>query len=305
MNSLLSVATEVRVALEAGQPVVALESTLIAHGMPYPQNLEVARRLLTAVRKEGAVPAIVAVGRGRILVGLSDVDLQQIAEARDVAKISSREIGAFLASGKMGATTVASTMACAHLAGIRVFATGGIGGVHRGAETTFDVSADLDELARTPVAVISAGAKAMLDLPKTLEYLETKGVPVIGYGTDSFPAFFSRSSGLPLQLRCDTPDEVALVLLMQDRLGFGRGTLIANPIPQEHALPGEEVEAAIARALSAAKAGGITGKEVTPYLLAALVKLTEGRSLAANMALAEHNAKVGAQIAAAYRRQKP
>jgi pseudouridylate synthase len=302
MNELLSVAPEVRTALDAGRPVVALESTLIAHGMPYPQNLEMARRLTAAVRGEGAVPAIIAVGHGRILVGLADEDLQRIAQARDVAKISTREIAAVLASGRMGATTVASTMACAHLAGIRVFATGGIGGVHRGAASTFDISADLEELARTPVAVVSAGAKAILDLPKTLEYLETKGVPVIGYRTDSFAAFFSRSSGLPLQLRCDTPDEVALILRTQDRLGSGSGTLIANPIPEAHALPAEEIEAVITRALAAADREGITGKEVTPYLLAALVKLTEGRSLAANMALAEHNAALGAGIAAAYAR---
>lgn len=302
MNPLVSLEPEIREALAAGQPVVALESTLIAHGMPYPQNLDMAQRLTDSVRKEGAVPAIIAVGRGRILVGLDDADLQRVAEAKDVAKISRREIAAFLASGRFGATTVASTMACAHLAGIRVFATGGIGGVHRGAESTFDISADLDEFARTPVAVVSAGAKAILDLPKTLEYLETRGVPVLGYCTDTFPAFYARSSGLALQLRCDTPDEVAAVLLAQDRLGFGTGTLIANPIPEAHALPGDEIEAAIVRAVSEAETKGITGKEVTPYLLAALVKLTEGRSLAANMALAEHNAKVGAQIAVSYAR---
>jgi pseudouridine-5'-phosphate glycosidase len=302
MNALLSVAPEVRAALDAGQPVVALESTLIAHGMPYPHNLETARRLMAAVRGEGAVPAIIAIGHGRILVGLADEDLQRIAQAGDVAKISTREIAAFLASGRMGATTVASTMACAHLAGIRVFATGGIGGVHRRAASTFDISADLEEFARTPVAVVSAGAKAILDLPKTLEYLETKGVPVIGYGTDSFPAFFSRSSGLPLQLRCDTPDQVATILRTQDRLGSGSGTLIANPIPEAHALPAEEIETVITRALAAAEREGIAGKEVTPYLLAALVKLTGGRSLAANMALVEHNATVGARIAAAYAR---
>src|SRR5262245_3798182 len=302
MNSLLSMTPEVRVAIETGQPVVALESTLIAHGMPYPRNLEMAQRLGASVRQEGAVPAIIAVGRGRILVGLDDAELRQIAEAQDVAKISSREIAAFLASGKMGATTVASTMACAHLAGIRIFATGGIGGVHRGAASTFDISADLDQFARTPVAVVSAGAKAILDLPKTLEYLETKDVPVIGYGTDSFPAFFARSSGLPLQLRCDTPDQVATILRTQDRLGSGSGTLIANPIPEAHALPAEEIETVITRALAAAEREGIAGKEVTPYLLAALVKLTGGRSLAANMALVEHNATVGARIAAAYAR---
>jgi pseudouridine-5'-phosphate glycosidase len=302
MDPLLAVTPDVRAALEEGRPVVALESTLIAHGMPFPQNLEMARRLVQAIGEEGAVPAIIAVGYAGILVGLDDETLQQIAEARDVAKISSRDIAAFLASGRLGATTVAATMACAHLAGIRVFATGGIGGVHRGAASTFDISADLEEFARTPVAVVSAGAKAILDLPKTLEYLETKGVPVIGYGTDTFPAFYSRSSGLPLELRCDTPDEVASLLRLQDALGFGRGTLIANPIPSEHAMPEAEIEAAIQRALASAAEEGVTGKAVTPYLLAALVRLTEGRSLAANMALAEHNARVGARIAVAYAR---
>ena len=300
MNPPVSMAPDVRAALSQGEPVVALESTLIAHGMPYPQNLQMARRLLQAVREEGAVPAIIAVGHGRILVGLGDEDLQQVAEAPNVAKISTRDIAPCLVSGKLGATTVAATMACARLAGIRVFATGGIGGVHRGAEMSFDISADLEEFARTPVAVISAGAKAILDLPKTLEYLETKGVPVIGYGTDRFPAFFSRSSGLLLELRCDTPEEVASLLAMQDRLGFGKGTLIANPIPHEHALPEAEIETAIGHALRDARAKGVAGKAVTPHLLAALVKLTEGRSLAANMALAEHNARLGARIAAAY-----
>ena len=304
MNRLVSMTPDVRAALEAGRPVVALESTLIAHGMPYPQNLDTALRLAQAVREEGAVPAIIAVGRGRIQVGLGDDDLQRIAEAHDVAKISSRDIAAFVAKGKLGATTVAATMACAHLAGIRVFATGGIGGVHRGAESTFDISADLEELARTPVAVVSAGAKAILDLPKTLEYLETKGVPVVGYGTDTFPAFFSRSSGLALDLRCDTPDEVASLLRLQDRLGFARGTLIANPIALEHAVPEAEIEAALQRALSEAGSLGVTGKAVTPYLLAALVELTGGRSLEANVALAEHNARVGARIAVAYARRK-
>ncbi|MBV8407374.1 MAG: pseudouridine-5'-phosphate glycosidase [Alphaproteobacteria bacterium] len=304
MNPLLSLTPEVRAALEEGRPVVALESTLIAQGMPYPQNLEMAQRLVRVIREEGAVPAIIAVGYAGILVGLDGENLQRIAEGRDVAKISSRDIPAFVASGRLGATTVAATMACAHLAGIRVFATGGIGGVHRGAETTFDISADLEEFARTPVAVVSAGAKAILDLPKTLEYLEAKGVPVIGYGTDTFPAFFCRSSDLPLELRCDDPDEVASLLCVQDELGFGRGTLIANPIPAEHAMPEAEIEAAVRDALDEATGHGVTGKAVTPFLLARLVKLTAGRSLAANMALVEHNARLGAQIAVAYARAK-
>jgi pseudouridine-5'-phosphate glycosidase len=304
MSPLLSLTPEVRVALETRRPVVALESTLIAHGMPYPHNLEMAERLGRTIREEGAVPAIIALGQGKILVGLDDESLQRIAEGRDVAKISTRDIAVFLASGKLGATTVAATMACAHMVGIRVFATGGIGGVHRGAESTFDISADLEEFARTPVVVVSAGAKAILDLPKTLEYLETKGVPVIGYGTDTFPAFFCRSSGLALELRCDTPDEVASLLRMQDRLDFTRGTLIANPIPLEHAMPEAEIEAALSRALGDANSKGIAGKAVTPHLLAALVELTEGRSLVANMVLAEHNARVGARIAVAYARAK-
>jgi pseudouridine-5'-phosphate glycosidase len=300
MHPLLAMTPDVRAALDERRPVVALESTLIAHGMPFPHNLEVARRLTRAIEEEGAVAAIIAVGHGRILVGLDQADLQRIAEARDVAKISTREIAAFVASRRLGATTVAATMTCARLAGIRIFATGGIGGVHRGAEQSFDVSADLEELGRTPVAVVSAGAKAILDLPKTLEYLETKGVPVVGYGTDLFPAFFSRSSGLALPLRCDTPQEVAAILLAQDRLGFGAATLIANPIPEAHALPEAEAEAAIGRALAEAASRGVAGKALTPFLLDALVRLTDGRSLAANMALAEHNARIGARIAVAY-----
>jgi pseudouridine-5'-phosphate glycosidase len=299
MNSLLSIAPEVSAALTAGRPVVALESTIISHGMPYPQNLEMAQRVEGIIREEGAVPATIAVADGRIHVGLDQALLHRLATAKDVAKLSRRDLGGILASGGLGATTVAATMIAAHLAGIRVFATGGIGGVHRGAETSFDVSADLDELARTPVAVVCAGAKSILDLPKTLEYLETRGVPVIGYGTDTLPAFFSRSSGLALALRRDTPEEVAALLDAQAALGFPAGAVIANPIPEAHALPEAEIDAAIASALADAGRDGVGGKEVTPYLLARIVALTGGRSLTANIALVEHNARLGARIAKA------
>lgn len=299
MNSLLSIAPEVSAALAAGHPVVALESTIISHGMPYPQNLEMARRVEAILRDEGAVPATIAVADGRIHVGLDDALLERLATSKDVAKLSRRDMGAILASGGLGATTVAATMIAAHLAGIRVFATGGIGGVHRGAETSFDISADLEELARTPVAVVCAGAKSILDLPKTLEYLETRGVPVIGYGTDTLPAFFCRSSGLALALRRDTPEEVAALLAAQAALGFPAGAVIANPIPEAHALPEAEIDAVIAAALADAGREAIAGKAVTPYLLARIVALTEGRSLIANIALVENNARVGARIAKA------
>ena len=304
MNPLFAIEPEVRDTIAAGGPVVALESTLIAHGMPYPRNLETARRLIGVIRQEGAVPALIAINRGRILVGVSDADLQQIANGQNVSKVSRRDIPAALLSGGLAATTVASTMVCAHLAGIRIFATGGIGGVHRGAAQSFDISADLDEFARTPVAVISAGAKAILDLPRTLEYLETRGVPVVGYGTDRFPAFFSVSSGLPLSARCDTPDEVASLLVTQDALGFSSGLLVANPIPREHAIPFEEIDAVIERAVAEADRIHVSGKDLTPYLLQKLVDWTGGRSLTANIALVEHNAKVGAAIAVAYSRRR-
>ena len=300
MNRLLSIAPEVSAALAAGRPVVALESTIISHGMPYPQNLEMARRVEAIIREEGAVPATIAVADGRIHVGLDDALLERLATAKGVAKLSRRDMGAILASGGLGATTVAATMIGAHLAGIRVFATGGIGGVHRGAETSFDISADLEELARTPVAVVCAGAKSILDLPKTLEYLETRGVPVIGYGTDTLPAFFCRSSGLALALRRDTPEEVAALLAAQATLGFPAGAVIANPIPEANALPEAEIDAAITSALADAEREGIAGKAVTPYLLARIVALTQGRSLTANIALVEHNARVAARIARAW-----
>lgn len=296
MNSLLSVVPEVRAALEAGQPVVALESTLIAHGMPYPQNLDMARRLLAAVRKEGVVPAIIAVARGRVLVGLDDADLLRIAQAGDVAKISTREIAAFLVSGKMGATTVASTMACAHLAGIRVFATGGIGGVHRDTDQTFDISADLMELARTPVLVVCAGAKSILDLPRTLELLEMLGVPVIGYGTDRFPAFYVRDSGLPVSARVNDAGGAARLFGAHAAMG-GAGAVLAQPVAEDVALTADEIEAAVGRAEAEAAIRGIRGGALTPFLLSRLADLTGGRSLRANQALVVANAKLAAQVA--------
>ncbi|UXI70582.1 pseudouridine-5'-phosphate glycosidase [Tahibacter amnicola] len=305
MHPLVTLTPEVDAALVDGRPVVALESTIIAHGMPYPANRETAQRLCEVVREEGAVPAIIALSGGRIRVGLSDTELEQLAQSSDVAKVSRRDLPAVLASGKAGATTVASTMLCAHLAGIRVFATGGIGGVHRGAAESFDVSADLDELARTPVAVVSAGAKAILDLPKTLEYLETRSVPVIGYQTDTFPAFYSRSSHLQLELRCDSPAEVAALLRLHDQLGLTAGTLIANPVPAHAAMDWDDIDTAIQRALAEADRAGITGKAVTPFLLSRLVALTDGRSLATNRVLAQNNARLGAQIAVALVQRAP
>ena len=295
----LSIEAEVAEALAAGRPVVALESTIIAHGMPYPSNLETARAVEAIIREEGAVPATIAILGGRIRIGLDAAGLEAVARMPDMAKISRRDLPVILSTGGDGATTVAATMLCAHLAGIGVFVTGGIGGVHRGAEETFDISADLEELARTPVAVVCAGAKAILDLPKTLEYLETRGVPVIGMGTDVFPAFYCRTSGLTLDHRCDTAEEAAAIIAMQAELPSGAGLVIANPIPESDALDREDVDRAIETALTDAADQGISGKEVTPFLLARLVEITGGRSLDANVALVKNNARVGARIAVA------
>jgi pseudouridine-5'-phosphate glycosidase len=297
-DAVLSIAPEVAEALAGGRPVVALESTIIVHGLPRPRNLDVARQLEKAVREEGGVPATIAILDGRIRVGLDDDDLQHLAEAEGVAKVSRRDLPVVLARGGDGATTVSATMIAAHLAGIKILATGGIGGVHRGAAESFDISADLHELANTPVAVVCAGAKAILDLPKTLEILESFGVPVIGYGTDTLPAFWYRSSGLTLAQRCDTPTEIAAVLRMQHRLGYASGTVIANPIPEKAALENEDVETAISEALVAAAANGVAGAEITPYLLSHLNGITGGASLTANIALVESNARLAAQIAA-------
>ena len=299
LDSYLSVTDEVADALAAGRPVVALESTIIAHGMPYPRNLETARAVEAIIREEGAVPATIAVLDGRIRVGLDATALEALATAPEIAKLSRRDMAVALANGGGGATTVAATMLCAHLAGIRVFVTGGIGGVHRGAEISFDISADLEELAATPVAVVCAGAKAILDLPKTLEYLETRGVPVIGLGTDEFPAFYSRSSGLALDHRCDTPEQAAAAIALHSELPGAGGLVIANPIPEADALDRSEIDAAVDQALAEADDQGIGGKEVTPFLLARIAEITEGRSLDANIALVKHNATQGARIAVA------
>jgi pseudouridine-5'-phosphate glycosidase len=295
----VELAPEVAAALAAGGPVVALESTIISHGMPWPRNLETARRLEAAIRAEGAVPATIAVLDGRIRVGLPDGDLERLATARGLAKLSRRDLAAAVATGGSGATTVAATMIGAALAGIAVFATGGIGGVHRGGEVSLDVSADLEELARTPVTVVCAGAKAILDLPRTLEYLETRGVPVLGFGTDALPAFYTRDSGLPVDRRVDSAAEVAAIMAAARRLGLGGGMLVANPIAPAHALPRATVDAAIATALAEAERDGVRGKDVTPFLLARLEAITGGASLAANIELVVGNARVGAAIAVA------
>jgi pseudouridine-5'-phosphate glycosidase len=293
----LSFSPEVRTALEAGTPVVALESTIITHGMPYPQNLATAQAVETEVRKAGATPATIAVMGGRIHIGLTATELETLAQAQGVMKLSRADLAFCLAQGRTGATTVAATMICADLAGISVFATGGIGGVHRGAEHSFDISADLTELGLTPVTVVAAGAKAILDLNKTLEVLETNGVPVIAFGQDAFPAFWSRSSGLRAPLRADTAREIAAAHLMRRRLGLAGGQLIANPIPAEAEIPRAAITPVIEAALAEAAAQGVAAKEVTPFLLSRIFDLTEGRSLAANIALVLNNARLAAAIA--------
>ena len=295
MQDWLRIAPEVREA----RAVVALESTIIAHGMPYPENLSTARLLEQRVREAGAVPATIAVMDGAVRIGLTGAELETLARAREVLKLSRADLPFAVSAGKPGATTVAATMICAHLAGIRVFATGGIGGVHRGAESSFDISADLGELARTPVAVVSAGAKALLDLPKTLEYLETRGVPVIGYRTDEFPAFWSRQSGLKVPLRLDSAQEIARFLAVKWEMGLGGGAVICNPAPQADEIPAEEMRGFIDAAVREAEARGVSGKQVTPFILGRIVELTGGRSLRTNIALAESNARLAAEIACA------
>jgi pseudouridylate synthase len=299
----LNILPEVADALAENRPVVALESTIITHGMPWPQNVETARAVEAAVRQGGAIPATIAVIAGRIHVGLSDRELDELGQARGVAKLSRADLAACLATGGTGATTAAATMICAHRAGIAVFATGGIGGVHRGAETSFDISADLRELSETPVTVVAAGAKAILDLPKTLEVLETLGVPVIAFGQDEFPAFWSRSSGLPAPLRMDDPETIAAAHLMRARLGLPGGQLVANPIPQDAEIARATILPAIETALADAARAGIAAKAVTPFLLQRLFEITEGRSLTANIALVLNNARLGAAIAAAIAQQ--
>jgi pseudouridine-5'-phosphate glycosidase len=297
MTDHLAIAPPVRAALELGDPVVALESTVISHGLPWPHNLALARRMELVVREGGAVPATIGVIGGQIRVGLDDGELEHLARSEGIWKVSRRDLPVVVAQKLDGATTVAGTMLAARMAGIRVMATGGIGGVHRGDGT--DVSADLPELARTPVLVVCAGAKAVLDLPATLEWLETHGVPVIGYGTDEFPAFYSLESGLRVEARADSAEAVAAIARAAWGLGFDTGLLICVPCPEEAALPAAEAEGAIAAAVGEAERRGITGKAVTPFLLARVAELTGGKSRAANLALLEHNARVAAAIARA------
>ena len=307
MEKFLTVREDVAAAIDAGQPVAALESTVIAHGLPRPLNLQSARAMEAAVREAGAIPATVGVLNGQLVVGLSPEQVAFLSEAENVAKVSRADLAAVLASGRPGATTVAATMIAAEMAGIHVFATGGIGGVHRGGENSMDISADLTELARTPVAVVCAGAKAILDLPRTLEVLETFGVPVLGYATNEFPAFYSRESGLQLVHRVDSPEEAARA--MRAQWGSGKrgaseraktGILFANPAPRESALPRGEVEAFIAAAVRAAETAGVRGKDVTPFLLQEVARLSGGKTLQANIALLVANATLAGRIAVSY-----
>jgi len=299
MHSFLLFSPEVAAARTAGKPVVALESTIISHGMPYPQNVQTAREVEQIIRDAGAVPATIAIIGGKICVGLSEEQLELLGSSPDAMKVSRRDLAYVLSTGKLGATTVAATMICAQLAGIEVFVTGGIGGVHRGAETSFDISADLQELAHTSVAVVCAGVKSILDIGLTLEYLETHGVPVLSVGQPGFPAFFTRESGFKADFQLDTPQEQASFIRTKWQLGLSGGVVVSNPVPAEHAMPTEEIDAIIAQALGEADAQGVKGKAVTPFLLARIKELTQGRSLATNIALVKHNALVGARLAVA------
>ena len=298
MNKYLDISPEVQQALAEGKPVVALESTIISHGMPYPKNVETALLVEKTIRDNGAVPATIAIIGGRLKAGLSPEEIEYLGKSgRKVAKVSRRDLAAIVARGADGATTVTTTMIIAHMAGIRVFATGGIGGVHRGAETTIDISADLEELANTPVMVVCAGAKSILDLGLTLEYLETKGVPVIGYGTDELPAFYTRRSGFGVDYRVDTPAQLAAMFKAQQELGMKGGMLVTNPIPEQYAMDKEVIDAAIDQAVRESREKGIHGKETTPFLLARVVELTGGDSLESNIQLVLNNAVVASRTA--------
>ncbi|MED3573045.1 pseudouridine-5'-phosphate glycosidase [Cytobacillus praedii] len=297
MENYLEYSAEVQEAKKANKPIVALESTIISHGMPYPQNVETAKEVEEIIRKNGAVPATIAIINGKIKIGLSDEDLEFLGTSKDIEKASRRDLPYLIANKKNGATTVASTMICAQLAGIEVFVTGGIGGVHREAETTMDISADLQELAQTNVAVICAGAKSILDLGLTLEYLETHGVPVVGYETDALPAFFTRTSPFNVNYRVNTAEEAAAMIRTKWELGLNGGVVIANPIPEADALDEAFITNVIESALREAKENNIEGKKVTPFLLSKVKELTEGKSLIANIALVKHNAEVGSRIA--------
>lgn len=299
INSHLDITAEVDDALRNRRPVVALESTIISHGMPYPQNVETALKVEQIVRDNGAIPATIAILVGRLKVGLSEKEITQLGNrGQEVIKISRRDLPFVVARKEDGATTVAATMIIAAMAGIRVFATGGIGGVHRGVEETMDISADLEELAQTNIAVVCAGIKSVLDIGRTLEYLETRGVPVVGYQTDTVPAFYTRSSGFPVDYRADGVAEIVDVLQSKWDLELGGGMVVANPIPEEHALENNEIDTVIGEAVAEMSASGITGKEVTPYLLAKIAEYTGGRSLTANIELVLNNARLAAAIAA-------
>ena len=301
LNKFLDVNPEVAAAVAEGRPVVALESTIISHGMPYPQNVETALNVEKIIRDAGAVPATIAIIGGRLKAGLTAEEIEYFGKkGTAIHKASRRDLAVLCARGEDGATTVTTTMNIAHMAGIKIFATGGIGGVHRGAETTMDISADLEELGQTPVMVVCAGAKSILDLGLTLEYLETKGVPVIGYGTEELPAFYTRQSGCGVDYRIDTPEELAAVFKASNEMGLKSGMLVTNPIPEEYAMPLSPINAAIDQAIAECNAKGIKGKETTPFLLARVAELTGGDSLASNIRLVYNNAKVAAQTAAAY-----
>ncbi|MGX4641628.1 pseudouridine-5'-phosphate glycosidase [Massilia sp. SYSU DXS3249] len=299
MQSFLLFSPEVAAARAAGLPIVALESTIISHGMPYPQNVHTAREVEQIIRDAGAVPATIAIMDGRICVGLSDEQLEQLGTAPDAIKVSRRDLAYVLSQRLLGATTVAATMICAQLAGIEVFVTGGIGGVHRGAETSFDISADLQELAQTSVAVVCAGVKSILDIGLTLEYLETHGVPVISVGQPGFPAFFTRESGFKADFQIDGAADQANFIRTKWQLGLSGGVVVSNPVPEQSAMPKADIDRITEQALGEAAQQGVTGKRVTPFLLARIKELTEGRSLATNIALVKHNALVGTQLAVA------
>lgn len=300
MKQYLSITEEVQKALDENKPVVALESTIISHGMPYPQNVEMAKEVEQIVRDNGAVPATIAIIDGMIKIGLTDEELEIMANTEDVAKVSRRDMAQVVATKQLGATTVASTMICAEMAGIRFFVTGGIGGVHRGVEETMDISADLEELAQTDVVVICAGAKSILDLDKTMEYLETKGVPVIGYQTDELPAFFTRESGIKLNATSETVEEIADIARVKYELGLEGGIVVANPILEEDAMDKDYIDGVINDAVREAGEKGIHGKDSTPFLLSKVVESTEGKSLETNIRLVKNNAEVGTRIAVSY-----
>jgi pseudouridine-5'-phosphate glycosidase len=299
MQAFLQFSPEVQAARAAGKPIVALESTIISHGMPYPQNVQTAREVEQVIRDAGAVPATIAIIDGKICIGLSSEQLEVLGNSRDAIKVSRRDLAYVLAQKKLGATTVAATMICAKLAGIEVFVTGGIGGVHRGAETSFDISADLQELAQTSVAVVCAGVKSILDIGLTLEYLETHGVPVVSVGQAAFPAFFTRDSGFSADFQLDTAEEQARFIRTKWQLGLDGGVVVSNPVPEAAAMQSLEIDGIIGQALREADQQGVKGKAVTPFLLARIKELTGGRSLATNIALVKHNAMVGAKLAVA------